>query len=85
MFFRSEFAITKGNAMKRYSQIVRWLPLIVTLMLAGMAAAQGASQSQRVEVPPPTPEPGLLLMAISGLALGGGYVLWRRRQLSKVR
>ncbi len=30
---------------------------------------------------PAAPEPGIWLMAASGLALGGGYLLWRRKQL----
>ena len=29
---------------------------------------------------PAAPEPGLMLMAASGIALGGGYIVWRRKQ-----
>jgi len=30
---------------------------------------------------PAAPEPGIWLMAAAGVALGGGYIVWRRKQL----
>jgi len=32
---------------------------------------------------PAAPEPGIILMATAGIALGGGYLLWRRNRVAQ--
>ena len=63
--------------------------LIIGLTLAGTALAgsdngngNGGNNNGKGNggSPPAAPEPGLLLMVASGLALGGGYLLWRSKQ-----
>ncbi len=75
--------------MKASSRTTLVLGLIVGLALAGSALAgtdngngngghnngKGGGGS-----PPAAPEPGVWVLATAGIALGGGYILWRRRQ-----
>jgi len=56
------------------------LILGLTFASAALATPPPVSPGDGGEVPA-TPEPGLMLMAVLGLALGGLYLLWRRRHL----
>lgn len=69
--------------MKSCSLTRVWVAAILGLTIAGRALATPppVSPGEGGDVPA-APEPGLLLMAVLGLALGGGYILWRRRQLN---
>ena len=76
--------------MKSNSSTIITLGLLIVLSFAGAALAQnggvgngnGNGNDKHGGSPPAAPEPGLLFMAASGLALGGGYIAWRRK-LSK--
>ncbi len=65
------------------------LLLSLTLTSTAMADAggtphegsQGIGNVGQSDVPA-APEPGILIMAASGLALGGGYIGWRRYKSS---
>ena len=53
------------------------------LLLFGLAVSSTAlavPPLERPQTPPAAPEPSLLLMATVGLALGGCYIMWRRKQ-----
>ena len=63
--------------MKSSSLTNMWFLLILALSVSSAALAVPV---QNPPPPPATPEPGLLLMAVSGLALGGGYLAWRSKQ-----
>ena len=67
------------------------LGLVLGLALAGTAFAgtdngngnggnNNGNGNGKGGTPPAAPEPGLLLMVASGLALGGGYLVWRSKQ-----
>ena len=66
--------------MKSSSLTRVWVVLILGLTFASAALATPVSPSDGGGVPS-APEPGLMLMAVSGLVLGGGYIVWRRMQL----
>jgi len=55
---------------------------VANAALAVPVAPPPASQGDGGGVPS-APEPGLMLMAVSGLILGGAYLIWRRRQIQK--
>ena len=56
--------------------------LILGLTFASAAFAVPVSPSDGGGTPA-APEPGLMLMAVLGLVLGGGYIAWRRRRMCK--
>ena len=66
--------------MKSSSLTRVWVVLILGLTFASAALATPVSPSDGGGVPS-APEPGLMVMAVSGLVLGGVYLLWRRRHL----
>ena len=71
--------------MKSSSRTTLMLGIVIGMALAGTAFAQNGgvgngNDKHHGGTPPAAPEPGLLLMAASGIALGGGYIMWRRKQ-----
>ena len=66
--------------MKRHAFTRFWLGLTVAWGLTSTAVAVARPTSGGDDNrTPAAPEPEILVMVASGLALGGGYVLWRRR------
>ena len=65
--------------MKTSSWTAMWVLLIFALSAASAAWAVPDPATPRTP-PPAAPEPGLLLMVACGLALGGGYLVWRNKQ-----
>jgi len=66
--------------MKKHAFTRVWLGLAVVWGLASatVAVARPTSGGDDNRTPA-APEPEIIVMAVSGLVLGGGYVLWRRR------
>ena len=77
----------KERPVKTSSTTVLALGCVIVMALTGAATA-GSDNANDINAQkkgkgggvPAAPEPGLLLMAASGVALGGGYIFWRRRQ-----
>ena len=73
--------------MKTRSKVTLALVMVIGLAMAGAAVAQNGGvgndngNGNDKHRPPAAPEPGLLLMAASGVALGGGYIVWRYKLL----
>ena len=77
--------------MKATSRTTQILGLMIGLTLAGAAFAYAdgnggvgngnGNGNDKHGNPPAAPEPGIFLMVTAGIALGGGYILWRRRNL----
>ena len=67
--------------MKSSSLTRVWVVLILGLTFASVALATPPVSPGDGGGVPSAPEPGLMLMAVSGLVLGGGYIVWRRMQL----
>jgi len=67
--------------MKRFARKNLWPALILGLSFASTALAVPVSPGDNG--PPAAPEPGLILMVVAGLVLGGGYILLRRRLARK--
>jgi len=65
-----------------------WLVLFLSLSLAGVAAGQSSGPQgggipgpvAQCVAPPAAPEPGILILSAIGVALSGGFVVWRRRK-----
>jgi len=68
----------KSNSLTRL-----WAVLVLGLTFACTALATPAASPSDGGGVPSAPEPSLIVLAICGLALGGGYVLWRRRHMHK--
>ena len=75
--------------MKSSSRTALMLGIVIGMALASTAFAQNGgvgngngngNGKHGGGTPPAAPEPGLLLMAVSGVALCGGYIVWRRKQ-----
>jgi len=64
------------------SRVYRVLILGLTFAGAALATPPPVSPGDGGGLPS-APEPGLMLMAVSGLVVGGAYLMWRRRQIQK--